>query len=118
LFTNNGFENNGIKADAFLNDLGRGKVTGDLADNYKFKVPSLRNVEVTFPYMHDGRFNSLKKVLDYYGDISKSQQPENKKLQAIGSLTETDKQNLIAFLKTLTDKTFLFDRRFAIYYQR
>jgi cytochrome c peroxidase len=114
LFTNNDFEKNGLKIDSSLNDLGRGKVTGNIADNYKFKIPSLRNVEVTFPYMHDGRFNTLKKVLDHYGNLSDSQKSGNVKLQKIGVLTEADKQDLIAFLKTLTDKTFLLDRRFHI----
>jgi cytochrome c peroxidase len=114
LFTNNYFESNGLEVDSSLNDFGRGKVTGNMADNYKFKIPSLRNVEVTFPYMHDGRFNTLKKVLDHYSNLSILQKNENSKLQAIGSLSETDKQDLTAFLKTLTDKTFLLDRRFNI----
>jgi cytochrome c peroxidase len=114
LFTSNGFENNGLTSDKLLNDLGRGKITGNPADNYKFKIPSLRNVEVTFPYMHDGRLSTLKKVLDHYGSLDKSPKQENIKLQAIGVLSETDKQDLIAFLKTLTDKTFLLDRRFHI----
>ncbi|MBP6184230.1 MAG: cytochrome-c peroxidase [Saprospiraceae bacterium] len=114
LFTINAFENNGLKVDSSLNDLGRGKITGNSADNYKFKIPSLRNVEVTFPYMHDGRFSTLKKVLDHYSNLSTSQKSENIKLQTIGVLSETDKQDLIAFLKTLTDKTFLLDRRFNI----
>lgn len=114
LFTNNTFENNGLQVDSALNDLGRGKITGNVADKYKFKIPSLRNVEVTFPYMHDGRFSNLKKVLDHYSNLNASQKPDNVKLQAISQLTETDKQDLITFLKTLTDKTFLLDRRFNI----
>lgn len=114
LFTNNDFENNGLKVDSFLNDLGRGKITGNNADNHKFKIPTLRNIEVTFPYMHDGRFNNLKIVMDHYASLSQSKAHQNIKLQAIGALTETDKQDLIAFLKTLTDKTFLLDRRFNL----
>lgn len=114
LFTNNLFENNGLKIDSSLNDLGRSKITGSLADNYKFKIPSLRNVEVTFPYMHDGRFSNLKKVLDHYNNLSSVQKSDNIKLQSIGLLSETDKQDLISFLKTLTDKAFLLDRRFNI----
>ncbi len=114
LFTNNAFENNGLQVDSTLNDLGRGKITGNVADNYKFIIPSLRNVEVTFPYMHDGRLSNLKKVLDHYSYLNTSQKLDNLKLQAIGQLTETDKLDLIAFLKTLTDKTFLLDRRFNL----
>ena len=111
LFTNNAFENNGLKFDSLLNDLGRGKISGNPSDNYKFKIPSLRNVAVTFPYMHDGSINTLAKVIDHYGKLSHS---ENAKLNSIGKLSEIEKQDLIAFLKTLTDKNFLLDRRFNL----
>lgn len=56
LFTNNSFENNGLKPDSTLHDIGRMKITQNPSDSLKFKVPSLRNVELTYPYMHDGRF--------------------------------------------------------------
>ena len=60
LFTNNSFQNNGLAIDTFLNDLGRYSITNDVNDSLKFRVPTLRNIEATYPYMHDGRFKSLQ----------------------------------------------------------
>lgn len=68
LFTNGDFENNGLPPDTGLQDEGRAKITRRETDRYKFKVPSLRNVEVSYPYMHDGRFKSLQMVLFHYTD--------------------------------------------------
>lgn len=114
LFTNNEFENNGLAFDSALNDLGRGDITKEASDNHKFKIPSLRNIQLTFPYMHDGRIKNLKQVLDHYGNLSEEERNQNPKLEAIGMLTESDKQNLMDFMFTLTDKTFLLDRRFGL----
>jgi len=113
LFTDHTYKSNGLPVDTVLKDLGRGIITKTKKDNYKFKVPSLRNVEMTYPYMHDGRFRNLKQVLDFYGTINNTNLVADDKIKQIGTLTETDKEDLIAFLKTLTDKTFLYDRRFA-----
>jgi cytochrome c peroxidase len=112
LFTDNSYRNNGLKPDTSLNDTGRGKVTGIEADNYKFKVPGLRNIEMTFPYMHDGRFRKLKDVLNHYSsaDHNKTTAAE---INKIGSLSDKEKKDIIAFLLTLTDRNFLNDRRFA-----
>jgi cytochrome c peroxidase len=66
LFTNNSFENNGLPPDKELNDGGRIRITKNASDSLKFKVPSLRNAAVSYPYMHDGRFKNLKQVLDHY----------------------------------------------------
>ncbi|XZF13200.1 cytochrome-c peroxidase [Chitinophagaceae bacterium MMS25-I14] len=115
LFTNNGFENNGLAADTELNDRGRMKITRNRDDSLKFKVPSLRNVAMSYPYMHDGRFHSLEQVLDHYTNgivISRTLSPLLKKPL---SLSVQDKKNIIAFLQTLTDKDFLFDLRFRNY---
>ena len=112
LFTDNGFQNNGIQPDSLLNDLGRGAITHRVKDYYLFKVPSLRNCEVTFPYMHDGRFRKLQHVLDHYSSASITS--KNKKIQKIGILSSQNKVDLEAFLITLTDKTFLLDRRFML----
>lgn len=108
LFTNNDFENNGLKPDATLNDVGRMKITGKETDAYKFKVPTLRNCEVTYPYMHDGRFSSLQMVLfhythDIHSSATLSAQLKKKKIV----LNEEEKSCLILFLKTLTDEEFL-----------
>ncbi len=67
LFTDHKFRNNGLSL-AFGNDSGRGRITEAPQDDYTFKVPSLRNVEVSFPYMHDGRFRTLDAVLDHYAE--------------------------------------------------
>jgi cytochrome c peroxidase len=112
LFTDNTYRNNGLKPDTALKDLGRGAITGIESDNYKFKVPGLRNIERTSPYMHDGRFRNLKEVLNFYSDPNHFNSHAAVEMFEIGPLTEQDKQNLFAFLLTLTDKTFLYDRRF------
>ncbi len=107
LFTNNSFENNGLEPDTFLNDGGRIKITHQKKDSLKFRVPSLRNIEVSYPYMHDGRFRNLQMVLFHYNDgISKTLNLSDK-LKKPMKLTEQNKKDLIAFLKTLTDTDYL-----------
>lgn len=119
LFTDMSFRNNGLPPNPKLNDMGRADVSGAAADAYKFKVPSLRNVALTAPYMHDGRFGSLQAVLDFYTDgvmDSPNLDPELKKEDDLGILlTATEKIALIAFLNTLTDETYINDTRFAEY---
>ncbi|XZF13213.1 cytochrome-c peroxidase [Chitinophagaceae bacterium MMS25-I14] len=112
LFTNNSFENNGLGEDTALNDAGRMKVTHNEADRGKFKVPTLRNVEVTYPYMHDGRFRNLQMVLFHYTNEIKQNATLSSKLRKPIVLTEENKRDLIAFLKTLTDEQFLHDPRY------
>jgi len=117
LFTDQSYRNNGLSIDPRYNDIGRERVTGLEEDKYKFKVPTLRNIAVSLPYMHDGRFQSLKEVLDHYDsgveptqNLDPSLQQENN----LGiSLTETEKNQLISFLNTLTDDNFLLDQRFS-----
>jgi cytochrome c peroxidase len=112
LFTNNEFENNGLMPDKFLNDIGRAKISQNPADSFKFKVPSLRNVELSYPYMHDGRFPNLQMVLFHYTeDIHQCATLSNQLKKKI-VLSEADKNNLMAFLKTLTDEEFLQNPRF------
>lgn len=113
LFTNNFYANNGLKPDTGLNDIGRAKITGLKADEYRFKVPSLRNIEMSYPYMHDGRFRNLHDVLNYYGNPNNFSATADKRVLAIGSLSESDKNAIFAFLLTLTDKWFIYDRRFV-----
>jgi cytochrome c peroxidase len=105
LFTNYQFVNNGL--DSIFTDLGRGEITFNANDNGKFKVPSLRNVELTYPYMHDGRFWSLNDVLDHYDHGIKSSSTLAPSLQNGIPLTVNEKTKLIAFLKTLTDYDLL-----------
>lgn len=116
LFTDYSFRNNGLSISA-QNDLGRGLVTNNSSDNYKFKVPSLRNISYTAPYMHDGRMLTIEAVLDHYTSNVQPTQNLDSLLQLgnqLGvNLTNTDKINLLAFLKTLDDKSFLLDKRLS-----
>jgi cytochrome c peroxidase len=116
LFTDNNFRNNGISISG-VNDIGRGAITGNTTDNYKFKVPSLRNLEFTAPYMHDGRFLALDAVLDHYNNQVQNTpnlDPLLKQGTQLGiALSATEKVNILAFLKTLNDKAFITDKRFA-----
>ena len=120
LQTNHGFSNNGL--DATLTDLGLGAQTGRATDNGKFRIPSLRNIALTAPYMHDGRFATLSDVLDHYNDHIALNSPNIDPLILNGSnnlnggglaLTATEKAHIEAFLRTLTDFTFIQDPRFA-----
>ena len=105
LFTNNSYENNGL--DLVFNDLGRGKITENSEDNGKFKVPSLRNIMLTYPYMHDGRFWSIDQVLDHY-DHGIVHSPTLSPTLSNGiSLTTLEKSRLKAFLNTLTDQELI-----------
>lgn len=118
LFTDQSYRNNGLAIDLDYNDLGRARVTGLTEDEYKFKVPNLRNIEVTFPYMHDGRFSSLEDVLEHYRTgITEYENLDNSLRQTDGTLgipmTDEEKARIITFLKTLTDIDFIFDQRFS-----
>lgn len=117
-FTNDEFMNNGLDTDASMTDEGRKKVTNDPADRGRFKVPSLRNIEFTAPYMHDGRFATLEEVIDHYDHGVKNSSTVEFILQynlQPGGLQKTaqDKADLVAFLKTLTDNDFLTNTAFA-----
>ena len=114
LFTDQSFRNNGMPINDFLKDYGRMKITGDSRDSLKFKVPSLRNVMVTFPYMHDGRFYSLSAVIDHYRTgIIRTQPTLDPLLVNSMSFTNTQKNELIYFLNTLTDTSVTRNPRFA-----
>lgn len=113
LFTDNTYRSNGIPINKRLDDKGRNVITGNENELYKFKVPSLRNIELTFPYMHDGRFKNLTEVLNYYGDSSKHSNYSDTLIHTIGKISKEDITALNAFLLTLTDKSFVYDRRFA-----
>ena len=112
LLTSGEFENNGLPIDKALNDIGRGKITQIASDNYTFKVPTLRNIEFSFPYMHDGRFKSLSEVLNHYSSGIRHTPNLSPKLENGIELTSNQKVDVIAFLLTLTDKEFLFNRAY------
>ncbi|WP_299556764.1 cytochrome c peroxidase [Seonamhaeicola sp.] len=109
LWTDNLFHNNGL--DAIITDLGLGEVSGDPADNGKFKSPSLRNLAFTAPYMHDGRFATLDDVIDHYSEglqDSPTIDPLMKKVAQGGvQLSPQDKADLKAFLLALSDYEFI-----------
>jgi cytochrome c peroxidase len=117
LQTDESFRNTGLIYNAELADVGRYRVTMDSADFMKFRVPSLRNIAVTGPYMHDGRFLSLEAVLNNYhsGVVDNPRlDPLLKQNGIIGiPLSEVEKQNIIAFLQTLTDQNFLENPAFS-----
>ena len=111
LFTNGTFENNGLSLDSTLNDYGRIKITTNENDYLKFKVPTLRNVQFTFPYMHDGRFKTLNEVVNHYNNIQKTKNLAAHLMQPM-HLSDNERVDLVLFIKTLSDKEFLFDPRF------
>ncbi|HRO43881.1 MAG TPA: cytochrome c peroxidase [Flavipsychrobacter sp.] len=113
LFTNGQFESNGLSVDETLKDKGRMTITGKSEDSLRFKVPSLRNIEFSFPYMHDGRFKTLHQVLNHYTAQIQQTPTLHPTLQHGIPLSSNDKVDIIAFLLTLTDKDFLFDPRYS-----
>lgn len=113
LFTDLSYRNNGLKVDASLDDKGRMRITNLSSDSLKFKVPSLRNIMLTFPYMHDGRFASPLQVLDHYSDGITNSSTLDPSLKNGIPLTLAEKFNLMNFFYTLSDSTFIKDERFA-----
>ncbi len=118
----NSFSNNGL--DDLITDKGRGLISKKISDDGKFKIPSLRNIALTGPYMHDGRFTSLEQVLDHYNEHIKQSAtidpqiteasnyniaPGNKTL----GLTKQEKADIVAFLKMLTDTEFTNNKNFS-----
>ncbi|AEV99286.1 cytochrome-c peroxidase [Niastella koreensis] len=106
-FTDLSYRNTGLSVDNTLNDYGRMAITGNPADSLKFKVPSLRNVMVTFPYGHDGRFFSLLNVFEHYRRDMTVSATTDSLLQHKMPLTNYEIGQLTAFLQTLTDSSFL-----------
>ena len=109
LFTDNLFHNNGLDTNPAN---GRFTTTSNAADVGKFKTPTLRNIEFTAPYMHDGRYQTLEEVIDFYShglQWSPTIDPlmKNVNIGAGVNLSASEKANLIAFLKTLSDTSFL-----------
>ena len=113
LFTDNAFHNNGLPLNK-LKDFGRMKVTGSSRDSLTFKTPTLRNVQVSYPYMHDGRIYSLSQAIDHYTNgIDTTSTVLDFRLKSKINLNKKEKMELVYFLYTLTDSSFLKDQRFA-----
>lgn len=110
------YSNNGL--DESYTDKGVGAITGFSTEMGTFKVPTLRNIAITAPYMHDGRFATLSEVIDHYSTGIKNNPNLGSELRQGGSakqmnFTAQDKEDLIAFLGTLTDEKFRTDVRFS-----
>jgi len=113
LFTDNSFRNNGRPMNRF-NDNGRMLITGSAEDSLKFKVPSLRNVQYSYPYMHDGSIFSVPQVVEHYMKVTASQPKDlDSNLRTPIRLTPLQKNELTYFLYTLTDTSFTKSKRFG-----
>ena len=112
LFTDNLYHNIGLPVDTLLSDHGRMRITGQRTDSLKFKTPTLRNVYISANYMHDGRFNTLGQCLNHYRTGVQQSVTLDPLLMNGINLTNTQASDIIEFLKTLTDSTFLADPRF------
>ncbi|WNM18186.1 cytochrome-c peroxidase [Flavobacterium capsici] len=113
LFTTEKFETNGLPVDDYLKDAGRSKITTLPKDSLLFKVPTLRNIQFSFPYMHDGRFKTLNEVVLFYNTNPNAKALLFKKNNRAMNLSDNERVDLIAFLKTLSDKEFLFNPRYS-----
>lgn len=103
-FTNYAFENTGLYE--VYQDQGRFVLTGEETDKEKFKVPSLRNIALTAPYMHNGSFSNLEEVIEHY-NMGGEMNPHKSELIVPLNLSVAEKNELIAFLHTLTDTKFI-----------
>ncbi len=103
-FTNYTFKNNGL--DTVYKDVGRFRFTHDSSDLALFKVPSLRNVAYTAPYMHDGRFQTLVEVIEHYNTGGKLHKHKSEMIKPL-LLSQSEKQSLVAFLEALSDHEFI-----------
>ena len=115
-FVGDAARNNGL--DAVFTDLGVGGVSGNNNEIGEFKVNSLRNIALTAPYMHDGRFATLEEVVDHYDTGVQDSPTLDNRLQNNGNvrrlnLSNAERQGLIDFLETLTDETFINDEKFS-----
>lgn len=107
LFTDLSYRSNGLPYLPALNDVGRMKITGNTADYLKFKVPSLRNILKSSPYMHDGRYFDIFQVFDFYDHGVKDTVTTDALVRKGLSLTDQQKRQLYLFLNTLTDYTLI-----------
>jgi cytochrome c peroxidase len=111
-FTNERFANDGSGTAAAGSDIGRQRITGSPNDHARFKVPTLRNIAVTAPYMHDGSVATLEEVVDQYVRGGRGEVPADPTVHPL-DLDPGERNDLVAFLRALTDEEFLRDPRFA-----
>lgn len=113
MFTDYSFRNNGMPFDNTINDIGRMRITNNKNDSMKFRVPSLRNVAVTAPYGHDGRFFGISNVMEHYRNRMVVCSTTDSLLRKKLPLSNFEIGQLTAFLYTLTDTAFLKNPMFA-----
>jgi cytochrome c peroxidase len=109
LFSNYAFANNGLPVDSTLNDYGKMNITQKSEDSLMFKIPTLRNLSYTFPYMHDGRFKKLNEVLLHYTQGVTQSVTLSHQLKNNINLTSNQKIDLLSFILTLNDSAFVFN---------
>ncbi len=110
LFTNGAFENNGLYFE--YRDQGRYMITMRESDKGKFKVPTLRNIALTAPYMHDGSLKTLEEVVEFYNTGGRKHPNQSSHVHIHTPLTSAEKRDLVNFLKTLTDEQFINEHAF------
>lgn len=109
LFSDFSYEKNGLSPDPKLQDSGRMEITRNTEDLLRFKTPSLRNLRYSAPYMHDGRFRTLREVIAHYTGVAGTEALKGSRLGKRIILSENEKTDLLAFLLTLNDSKFIFD---------
>jgi cytochrome c peroxidase len=114
LFTDYEFRNNGLSVNLQYKDSGRAHITGNASDRFKFKTPTLRNIEKSGPYMHDGRFTTLDQCISHY-DVANIMNSATLDPQLVNGITLSaqEKADIKVFLKTLTDTKFLTDSKYS-----
>jgi cytochrome c peroxidase len=109
LFSGYGYADNGLPVNTSLNDNGRAAVTGKKSDSLHFRIPSLRNLSYSYPYMHDGRFNTLRKVIRHYTEGVVQRPSLSAQLRRPIVLGDKEQVDLTTFLLSLNDTAFVFD---------
>ncbi len=113
LFSDYKFYNIGLPVNTDLNDFGKMLVTGNANDSLKFKVPTLRNVNISSNYMHDGRFNTLLQCVQHYVNGVQNGPTVDPRVANGILLNDDEQRDVVAFLRTLTDSTFITDERYS-----
>ena len=114
LMTDNDFHNNGLDQVLYDGNMGRGAVTGNPFDHGKFRTPTLRNIALTAPYMHDGRFESLWEVVEHYNSgIRYTETLDPLLTRGFLGFSAQEKADMVAFLESLTDSSFISNPDFS-----
>ena len=109
LLTNQNIENNGLYS--VYKDIGAMRLTQNPSDEGKFKIPSLRNIALTYPYMHDGSLKTIKEVIEHYNSGGRDHKNKNTLIKPL-NLSQSEIEALVAFLSTLTDYNFIKNKNY------